>query len=93
MKMPQQRAEVLALQALAFLAEDDELLGRFLALTGMDADGLRASAGETGTLIAVLDFMLFDDALVVAFAERTAIRPEEVGRARFVLAGPEILPD
>lgn len=93
MRMARDRAEVLALQALAFIAEDDDLLGRFLALTGMDIDGLRAAAGETGTLIAVVDFLMFDDALVVGFAVRAGLRPEEMAHLRFALAGPEVMPD
>lgn len=90
MKISTERGEVLAIQALGYLAGDSELLERFFAVTGMDADGLRASAGDTGTLIAVMDFLLFDDALVLDFAEIAGIKPEEVGWIRLALAGPEI---
>ena len=54
---------------LAFIASDQDLLQRFLALTGMDVAGLRAAADETGTMIAVVDFVMFDDHLVKGFAE------------------------
>ena len=92
MKLSQAQAEVLALQALGYIASDGELLPRFLAVTGMDADGLRAAAGETGTLIAVIDFIMFDDASVRGFAEHAEIEPEAVARIRFLLAGPEVDP-
>jgi hypothetical protein len=36
---------VQALQALAHVAGDEDMGPRFLALTGMDADALRANAG------------------------------------------------
>lgn len=92
MKLSQSQAEVLALQALGYIASDEELLPRFLALTGMDAEGLRAAAAETGTLIAVIDFIMFDDASVTGFAEHAEIEPEAVARIRFLLAGPEVDP-
>jgi hypothetical protein len=92
MKLSQSQAEVLALQALGYIASDEELLPRFLAVTGMDADRLRVVAGEMGTLIAVIDFIMFDDASVRGFAEHAAIEPEAVARIRFLLAGPEVDP-
>lgn len=92
MKMSVTEAEVLALQALAFVAADETLLPRFLALTGMDGTDLRAAASETGTLIAVLDFLMFDDASVIVFAEHAGVQPEAPGQARFRLAGPEVDP-
>tara|TARA_Y100001968_G_scaffold241403_1_gene224964 strand:- start:180 stop:461 length:282 start_codon:yes stop_codon:yes gene_type:complete len=92
MKMTLERAEVLALQMLAFIASDKNLLPRFLALTGMDVDGLRVAADETGTMIAVVDFVMFDDLLVTRFAEFAATQPEEVAQVRLALAGPEVDP-
>lgn len=92
MKLRQERAEVLALQALAFIASDEDLLLRFIALTGMDVDGLRAVAAETGTLIAVMDFIMFDDSLIVRFAEFVNLGPEIAGQIRYALAGPEVDP-
>ena len=92
MKLRQERAEVLALQALAFIASDEDLLLRFIALTGMNVDGLRAVAAETGTLIAVMDFIMFDDSLIVRFAEFVNLGPEIAGQIRYALAGPAVDP-
>ena len=92
LKMTREMAEVLALKMLAFIASDQDLLLRFLALTGMDVDGLRAAADETGTMIAVVDFVMFDDRLVKGFAEFADNRPEEVAQVRLALAGPEVHP-
>ena len=90
MKLARDRAEVLALQALAFCASDKDLLPRFLALTGMDVDGLRTAAGETGTLIAVMDFVMFDDTLVGRFAN-LRVWSQTLPAVR-CLAGPEVDP-
>jgi hypothetical protein len=92
MNLGQERAEILALQALAFIASDEELLSRFIALTGMNVDGLKAAAAETGTLIAVMDFIMFDDSLIVRFAEFVNLSPDIAGQIRYALAGPEVDP-
>ena len=60
---------VLALQALAHVAGDEDMGPRFLALTGMDADALRANAGKPATLIALLDYLMANEHDLVATAE------------------------
>ena len=77
----------MAVQALGYLAEDDERLGRFLSLSGIDAAGLRAAAGQPGFLAGVLDHVMSDEALLVAFAEHAGLAPEEIAKAHSALAG------
>ena len=79
-------AEDIALRALAFLASDMERLGRFLALTGLSPQTIRAAAQEPRFLTAVLDHISTDDALIVAFAADGGLDPARVGQARDVLA-------
>ena len=53
---PQDRraaAESLAITALAFLAAEPERLGRFLALTGIGPESIRAAAHQPQFLLAV----------------------------------------
>lgn len=83
------QASDLALRALAFLAQDEERVERFLALTGLDPGEIRARLGERGFQLAVLDHLAGDEALLVAFAEAESIPPEMVGRARRALGGGE----
>jgi hypothetical protein len=80
-------AEALALRALAFLAEDPERLGRFLALSGIGPGELRSRAGDPALLGGVLDHMLSDERLLIAFAEANELDPEEAARARRHLPG------
>ena len=82
-------AESLAVQALGFLAGDPERLARFLALTGIGPDRIRAAAASPGFLAGVLDHVASEDALVTAFAAEAGIKPEEVERARRILASGE----
>jgi hypothetical protein len=80
-------AEALALRALAFLAEDPERLGRFLALCGIGPSELRSRAADPALLGGVLDHLLGDERLLIAFAERHEIEPEATARARRHLPG------
>ncbi|WP_319529034.1 DUF3572 domain-containing protein [uncultured Cohaesibacter sp.] len=77
-----EEAESLAIKALGFLSSDAELMGRFLALSGLDPSDLRQVAAEPSFLAAILDFLLADDALVLAFASNNAIAPEAVVTAK-----------
>lgn len=78
-------AETLALRALAFLAGEPERLGRFLALTGIGPDRLRAAAGTPETLAAVLDYLLADESLLLTFTSGADVKPYSVGHALAVL--------
>jgi len=73
---------MLAIQALAFIAEDPEKLSRFLGMTGIPPEEIRTAAGEPGFLAGVLEHMLGDESLLVAFADSAGIDPTAVARAR-----------
>ena len=79
-------AETLALNALAFLAESPEALARFVAASGLAPESLSERAGEPEFLGAVLDFLLADDELLVAFCERQSLEPRFVHGARRLLS-------
>jgi Protein of unknown function (DUF3572) len=81
-----QAAEQLAIAALDFIAGEPERLGRFLALTGIGPDSIRAAAREPNFLLGVLDHMAGDESLLLAFAQDSGIDPGEVARARDALA-------
>lgn len=79
--------EVLALQALAHVAGDDNLGPRFLALSGLDAETLRARAGESPVLAAVIDFLGQHEADLIAVAQSLGATPEALIAAGQALAG------
>ena len=85
----QEQAEMLAIQALGFIAEGPERLGRFLDLTGIPVEHIRAAARERGFLAGVLEHMLGDENLLIAFAASAGIDPGMIARALSVLGGPE----
>ncbi len=80
-------AESLAIEALAFLAQDHERLGGFLGRTGMGPETVRKAAADPAFLAGVLDHLVADEPLLVAFAQHAAIDPRTVERAQAVLAG------
>jgi Protein of unknown function (DUF3572) len=85
---PREVAEIVAIQALNFIAGDPERLGLFLAETGIGPQNLRAAATDPRFLASVLDFVLRDDATVKAFAKAAELHPTHVAAAREVLGDP-----
>jgi hypothetical protein len=79
-------AEVLAIQALGFIAQDPERLGRFLAITGIGPSDIRQSARDRAFLVGVLDYVTSDEGLLVAFAGHAGIDPMTVVTAQNALA-------
>ena len=80
-------AEILAIQALSFIAAEPERLNGFLGATGLTLERLRESANEPDFLAGVLEHMLADESLLLAFADSAAIDPTDVTRARSALGG------
>lgn len=87
--MTRDDAEFLAIRALGHIAGDDDLLGDFLSLSGLSPDELRERAGEPETLGGILDFMLADEARLLAFCEAADLKPDLPARARMALPGGE----
>ena len=83
---PREVAEIVAIQALSFVAGDPERLGVFLAETGIGPETLRSAAADPRFLAGVLDFVLRDDATVKAFAAASELDPTTIAAAREVLA-------
>ncbi|MGE5516427.1 MAG: DUF3572 domain-containing protein [Bacteroidota bacterium] len=78
-------AQAVALKALTFLAGDEALLSRFVALTGCGLDDIKARLADNGFLAAVLDFLLADEPALLAFAEAEDLAPETPMLARMKL--------
>ena len=85
--MQRTAAETLALKALAFLAGDEETLRRFLEISGLYPQDLRERLDDPVLLGAVLDFVLADDKLLLAFAQEEAMDPKLLHAARHALPG------
>ena len=82
---PREVAEIVAVQALSFIAGEPERLGTFLAESGIGPETLRTAAADPRFLASVLDFVMRDDATVKAFADASKLHPTNIAAARQVL--------
>lgn len=85
--MQRESAETLALQAIAWLAGNDELLPIFLGASGAGVDDLRTRLDDPAFLLSVLDFLLMDEAWVVAFCQTSGHPFDAPLNARRALPG------
>ena len=84
--MTEDHAAVIALRALAWLAEA-ELLDAFQTTTGADRETIRNAAQDPDFLAAILDFVLSDDAFVLRASDRLDLQPTVLAEARAALPG------
>lgn len=85
---PREVAEIVAVQALSFIAGDPERLGLFLAESGIGPETLRSAASDPRFLASVLDFVMRDDATVKAFASVSQLHPTNIAAAHQALNDP-----
>ena len=88
-KNPREVAEIVAVQALSFIAGEPERLGLFLAETGIGPETLRNAAADPRFLASVLDFVMRDDATVKAFANVSQLHPTNIAAAHQALNDPD----
>ena len=86
---PREVAEIVAVQALSFIASEPERLGLFLAESGIGPETLRSAAADPRFLVSVLDFIMCDDATVKAFADVSQLHPTNIAAAHQALNDPQ----
>lgn len=82
---------MIGIAGLSYLASDPERIGRFLAVTGLGPENVRAAARDPSFLPALLDYLLANEKDLVAFAEEMNLDPARVRAARDVLSPPVVL--
>jgi len=85
--MNSEQAETIALQALSFLAKDEELLSQFLTTTGVSPQELKKRIREPELLGGVLDAILANDTILLEFCNASGLSPDTLIRARQALPG------
>ena len=84
--MKTSQAEDIALKLFQGMACDDELMQRFLDMTGLSYDSLRQASQSSGFMLAVIDFISGNEHDLLALAERLKIKPEDIMHARHTLS-------
>jgi hypothetical protein len=72
----------LALAALGWVLQDGDRAQRYLELTGLDPDSLRAGLDNPAVLGSALDFLANHEPDLIRAAEALAVTPEELIAAR-----------
>lgn len=80
-----EEAETLALSALGWTLSDGDRAARFLALTGLSPEQLRARLGEPSLLAATLAFLEAHEPDLTGCADALNVSPETLVGARQML--------
>ncbi|WP_439121603.1 DUF3572 domain-containing protein [Marivita sp.] len=85
MTLSKDAAEQIALKAIIWLAGNDDLLPVFMGSTGADETAFREGVGNPEFQASVLDFLMMDDAWVIAFCDNEDIPYDRLIQARAAL--------
>ncbi len=85
--MNNEQSEILALQALTYLAGDEEKLGWMITETGISPTDLANSTERLEVLAGVLDFLLGHEEILIDFCQSEGLDPTSPARARQFLPG------
>jgi len=83
----QESAISLAFKAITFIVADDTLRDRFLALSGLSPDEIRANLPETTFQASILEFLVSHEPDLIAFAKDINETPEQIVKAWRTLGG------
>lgn len=87
MTVSRESAETIGLQAVAWLAANDDLLPVFMGATGASEDDFRQGLDDPAFQGGVLDFIMMDDAWTQAFCDAQGLAYDMPMRARHGLPG------
>lgn len=79
-------AEAMAYRAVAFIASDESYLADFLSRSGLGPRDLAELIEDRAFLTGVLDHLLADETLLLAFCGNASIDPADVQPARNALS-------
>jgi hypothetical protein len=86
-------AQSMAVTGLTFLAADAQRLETFLSITGLGPHNLRQAADDPGFYGSVLEYLLADERLLLAFAADAGLEAGDVAKALEKLRGRSLLTD
>lgn len=75
---------------LGWLANEPDMFGRFLALSGVQPQQLRNAVNDPGFLAGMIDFLMEHEPTLLAFCEATGTKPEAVAAASHYYSGPSL---
>ena len=88
--MNREKSEIIALQALTFIAGREKTLSWMMTETGIDPSDLATSADNAEILAGVLDFLLTHEDILIDFCAEENMNANNPARARRFLPGAPI---
>lgn len=89
--MDYDRAEIIAINGLSFIASDEKYLGGYLNLSGTNIEQLRENTANPSTmpqiLASILDYLLQNEKYLVEFSKAYQIDPADIAKARQLFPG------
>ena len=73
---------------LGWLANEPDMLSRFLALSGLQPNMLRQAVNDPGFLAGLTDFLMSHEPDLMTFCAATETKPEDVAAAWHHFSGP-----
>jgi hypothetical protein len=83
------RAETIALQALAWIAADEELLPRLAGATGLSLGESREQAQDPAFLAGILEFLCMEDRWIQRFCDDQGLSYDTPMKALMALPGQQ----
>ena len=77
-----------AIAVLGWLADDPEMFGRFLALTGVAPGQVRNAVNDPGFLAGLMDFLMNHEPTLLQFCQDNDVRVEWVQSCHQYFTGP-----
>ena len=87
MTMTRERAETIALQALAWIAADEELLPQLAGATGADVSEAKERVQDPAFLAGILEFLTLEDRWIRRFCDDRGLPYEAPLQALMALPG------
>ncbi len=81
-------ADEIAIAILGWLSTEPDMMSRFLSMSGLEAEDLRAIVADSGFQAGLLDFVMAHEPSLMAFCSAYGLLPEEVNAAWQKLSGP-----
>lgn len=85
--MTRDEAEKATLEALAWIAADQDRTSALLQATGADPTNLRESVKQPEFMSFIWDFLMMSDENILGYCEATGRQPESIANIRAALPG------
>ncbi|MBL4601946.1 MAG: DUF3572 domain-containing protein [Emcibacteraceae bacterium] len=89
--MDHDRAEIIAINCLSFIAGNEKYLSGYLNLSGTDLNQLKENIANpetmAGILASLLDYLLQNEKYLIEYAEEYNLNPMDIQKARHVFPG------